>query len=137
MHAVVQSGAMPKIRTVEDYVRNAVVHRLHYDLANGQPGISGTVLTHERATAILFEHQANLAQWKLILKSLADTGEEYLTTGALDDLARLLTQFDSQYSESTMPDKLQTQYDEILETLHSRLTVEEDKLIRRKSREAD
>lgn len=106
-------------RTVEDFVRDACVHRLHY-LSTQQPRMTD-VVTHEMMLADIMRERMEIERWSEIIKLVTETGETMLANGALEELGDILTRYDQDFTNWRLPIVKQYEMRELLDTLHDRL----------------
>jgi len=109
----------PRYRTIEDVIRDALVHRVHY-LRTLAPAIPPMV-THEMMTSRLNKEQLNIEMWENVIRALKTTCEAYLQAGALEELGNLLTQYDQDFHEWQLPILLEREARNTLDEYHDKL----------------
>lgn len=109
-----------KYRTVEDFVRNAIVHQLHYEMTTVRPAAS-PVVTAEMRMSQLNRHNALIRSWADTIHATMETGEALLAAGALEELGELLTQYDQDFENQDLPIVKRKELVEVLDNLHDRL----------------
>lgn len=107
-------------RTIEDFVRNAIVHQLHYEYTKVWPQ-AGPVITAEIMMSDVNRQNAKIQAWDMVIKSVADTGETLLAHGALEELGEMLTKYDQDFVNMDLPIVKQLEMETVLDTLHVRL----------------
>lgn len=117
---LVASKVRTGYRTVEDFIRNAIVHQLHYEMTTVRPGLD-PVITAEMRMSQLNRYNALLQSWDSTVKATIETGEALLAAGALEELGTLLTQYDQDFENQDLPIVKRKELEEVLENLHDRL----------------
>jgi len=107
-------------RTVEDFIRNAIVHQLHYEMTNVWPQ-AASVITAEMRQSELNRDQARIDSWAITINSTMEVGEALLAAGALEELGSLLTRYDQDFENQDLPIVKRNELVDVLDTLHDRL----------------
>lgn len=106
-------------RTLEDFIRNAIVHQLHYEMTNVWPQ-AAPVITAEMRQADLNRQQALIASWTATIEATRETGEALLAAGALEELDNLLARYDQDFENQDLPVVKRNELIDVLDTLHDR-----------------
>lgn len=115
---LVASQALP-YRTIEDVIRDALVHRLHYHMTTVR--ISNPVITAEMRSSMMNEVRAKIHSWQLTIEEAKETGESLLAAGALEELNNFLIVWDQDFENQDLPIVKQKELQEILDNLQDRL----------------
>jgi hypothetical protein len=115
---LVASQVLP-YRTVEDVIRDALVHRLHYHMTTVR--ISGPVVTAEMRMAQMNEFRAKIQSWNQTIEQAKEAGESLLAAGALEELRDFLTVWDQDFENQDLPIVKRKELEEVFENLHDRL----------------
>jgi Arc/MetJ-type ribon-helix-helix transcriptional regulator len=109
-----------KYRTTEDFIRNAIVHQMHYELTTVRPQAT-PVVTAEMRMSEMNRHQALIKAWSDTITTTMETGESLLAAGALEELGDFLTRWDQDFENQDLPVVKRKELVEVLENLHDRL----------------
>jgi hypothetical protein len=107
-------------RTPEDFIRNAVVHQLHYEITMGRSN-GQSVITAEMRMSELNRYNALIRSWSDTIQATMETGESLLAAGALEELGELLTRYDQDFENQDLPIVKRKELVEVLDNLHDRL----------------
>lgn len=102
---IVQSRAIPEYRTVQDLIRDAIVHRLHYLRESGLvDGAAGTVVGFEEAANRIAEFHRRMQKFEEVIDglekmvaSLGHAGRDEARAAVMDLYAQALAIQDSRY----------------------------------------
>lgn len=108
-------------RTPEDFVRNAIVHQMHYEMTTVRPQAQA-VITAEMRQSEMARHQALIQSWQTTITTTMETGEALLAAGALEELGDFLTRWDQDFENQDLPIVKRNELVEVLDNLHDRLT---------------
>jgi ribosomal protein S6 len=108
-------------RTPEDFVRNAIVHQLHYEMTVARPQAQ-VIITAEMRQSEMARHQALIQSWQATIETTMETGEALLAAGALEELGEFLTKWDQDFENQDLPIVKRNELIEVLDNLHDRLT---------------
>lgn len=114
------ASKMRAYRTVEDFVRNAIVHQLHYEMTTVRPQVE-PIITAEMRMSQLNRYNALISSWNDTIKATMETGEALLAAGALEELGELLARFDQDFENQDLPIVKRKELIEVLDNLHDRL----------------
>lgn len=109
-------------KTREDFIRNAIIHQLHYEYMQGSAPMAGPVLTAEMMQTTVGRYQKLVETWEATIRNFADTGEALLNAGATEELGELLTKYDQDFVDTDLPVVKQQELQEVFDNLHDRLT---------------
>lgn len=106
-------------RTVEDFVRNSIIHQLHYEISTVWPqGLN--ILDAETMRSDINRRQAQIDTWRERIVQVSNLGEQYLNIGALEEMGVFLTQYDQDFMNTDMPEVLRQELEAVLDMLHDR-----------------